>query len=207
MPGCYPVHVGPGRVLQPQEIHQSVGKETGAKSRIQTTLFGNFSLAESESWLTPTEGGCWCSWSLVVDSSLCGFRSLSLSWPVSMPKARLCGSAASACGAGLVWWGSRESRKAAHAAGDSALPCTASSIPPGSGNGEELLPGTCILPRSCTAGAWLSFLLLLSVRSWDCTAALDLRAALLPVCPCSYSRPSPNPPAASTGVLLKPVTC
>lgn len=106
-----------------------------------------------------------------------------------------------------MWWGSRESRKAAHSAGDSPLPSTASSIPPGSGNAEELLPGACILPRSCTAGALLSFLLLLAVRSysfWDCTAALHFQAAL---CPCSYSRPSPNPPAASPRMLLRPVMC
>lgn len=207
MLGCYPVHAGPGRVLQPQEIHQRVRRETGAKSRLQTRLLVNFSLAESESWPIPTEGGCWCGRSSVVDSSLHGCRSPSLSWPVPMPKACSCGSSASACSAGLVWWGSRESRKAAQGAGDSALPCTASSIPPGSGHGKELLPGTCILPRSCTAGAWLSFLLLLPVRSCGCTAALDLQAALLPVCPCSYSRPSPNPPAASSRMLLKPVMC
>lgn len=105
-----------------------------------------------------------------------------------------------------MWWGSRESRKAAHSAGDSPLPSTASSIPPGSGNAEGLLPGTCSLPRSCTAGALLSFLLLLAVRSctsWDCTAALHLQAALLFVFPC----PSPNPPALSTRMLLKPVMC
>lgn len=55
-----------------------------------------------------------------------------------------------------------------------------------------------------------SFLLLFAVRSctfWDCTAALHLQAALLPVFPCSYSRPSLNPPAASTRMLLKPVIC
>lgn len=87
MADCYPVHVGPARVLQPQEIHQSARKETGAKSRIQSMLFENFSLAESENWLTATKGGYWCSWSLVEDSSLCGFKSLSLSWPFSMPRA------------------------------------------------------------------------------------------------------------------------
>lgn len=60
-----------------------LGKNT--KSRIQSMLFENFSLAESENWLIPTKGVA--VGALVVDSSLCGFRSLSLSWPVSMPRA------------------------------------------------------------------------------------------------------------------------
>lgn len=71
--------------------------------------------------------------------------------------------------------------------------------PPQSHLALGMLRSCCQGPASFPGVAHLVLLAVRSCTSWDCTAALYLQAALLPVFPFSYSRLSPN--------LLKPVMC